>query len=104
MVLHSLSSTTPCSPRLPGELGQAIKDVGGFPIIVIAVVVGLVIGMVRYHGWDVRLFRWMRITNRTGENLVWAETLTKASKPSCAVVACKDGSRFIGEIDTFSED
>jgi hypothetical protein len=46
MVLHSLSSTTPCSPRLPGELGQAFKDVGGFPIIVIAMVVGLVIGMV----------------------------------------------------------
>src|SRR6266404_7718890 len=39
-----------------------------------------------------------------GENLVWAETLTKASKQSSAVVACKDGSRFIGEIDTFSEE
>jgi len=102
--VKSLGLGSPASPSLSGELGQAFKDVGGFPIIVIAMVVGLVIGTVRYHGWDFRLFRWMRITNRTGENLVWAETLTKASQQSYAVVACKDGSRFFGEIDTVSEE
>lgn len=59
---------------------------------------------VRYHGWDFRLLRWLKVTNRTGENLAWAETLTKASKQSYAVVACKDGSRFIGVVDTFSEE
>ena len=102
--IKSAGAAVNASPSLPGELGQAFRDAGGFPIIVIGAVVGLVIGTIRYHGWDFRLFRRIRITNRTGENLVWAETLTKASKESYAVVACKDGSRFIGEIDTFSEE
>ena len=102
--IKSLGAAIAASPSLPGELGQAFKDAGGFLIIFIAAVVGLVIGTIRYHGWDFRLFRRMRITHRTGENLVWAETLTKASKQSYAVVACSDGSRFMGEIDTFSEE
>jgi len=90
------------SPSLPSDLGRAFVDAGGFPIIAIAVAVGLIWGAVRYHGWDFRVLRFLRLTNRTGENLVWAETLTKAS-PGYAVVACKDGSRFLGVIDTFSE-
>ena len=102
--VKSFGAAITVSPSLPGELGQPFRDAGGFPIIVIAAIVGLVFGAIRYHGWDFRLFRRVRITNRTGENLVWAETLTKASKESYAVVACKDGSRFIGEIDTFSEE
>jgi len=102
--IKSFGAALMVSPSVPGELEQGFRDSGGFPIIVIAAVVGLVFGAVRYHGWDFRLFRRIRITNRTGENLVWAETLTKASKESYAVVACKDGSRFIGEIDTFSEE
>jgi|SRR2546428_14106003 len=63
-----------------------------------------ILGAVRYHGWDFRLLRLLRLTNRTGENLVWAETLTKSAGQAYALVACKDGSRFIGEIDTFSEE
>jgi len=102
--IKALGAAITASPSVPGELGQAFRDSGGYPIIGIAAAVGLVFGAVRYHGWDFRLFRRIRITNRTGENLVWAETLTKASKESYAVVACKDGSRFIGEIDTFSEE
>ena len=90
--------------NLPGELGRAFVDAGGFPIVLIAVVVGIGLGAVRYHGWDFRLLRLLRLTNRTGENLVWAETLTKSSGQAYALVACKDGSRFIGEIDTFSEE
>ena len=42
--------------------------------------------------------------NRTGENLVWAETMTKLPRAAYAVVACKDGSRFLGVVDTFSEE
>jgi len=102
--VKSLAASIIATSSLPGELGQAFGDAGGFPIIVIAVVTGVVIGAIRYHGWDFLLFRRVRITNRTGENLVWAETLTKASTQCYAVVACKDGSRFIGEIDTFSEE
>jgi hypothetical protein len=96
--IKALGAAIMASPSVPGELGQAFRDSGGFPIIVIAAAVGLVFGAVRYHGWDFRLFRRIRITNRTGENLVWAETLTKASKESYAVVGCKDGSRFIGSL------
>ena len=33
----------------------------------------------------------------------WAEVLTKAPQ-GYAVVACKDGSRFLGWVDTFSEE
>src|SRR2546428_8119598 len=90
--------------KLPGELGRAFVDAGGFPIVLIAVVVGIGLGAVPYHGWDFRLLRLLRLTNRTGENLVWAETLTKSAGQAYALVACKDGSRFIGEIDTFSEE
>jgi hypothetical protein len=115
-ILHSLRSFTPVdgllhfaraintSPSLPSELGRQFVDAGGFPIIIIALFVGFLWGAMRYHGWDFRLLRWLRVTNRTGENLVWAETLTKASKQSYAVVACKDSSRFMGVIDTFSEE
>jgi hypothetical protein len=71
--IKSLGAAIAAAPSLPGELGQAFKDAGGFLIIAIAVVVGLVIGTIRYHGRDFRLFRRMRITNRTGENLVWAK-------------------------------
>ena len=39
-----------------------------------------------------------------GENLVWAEALTAASQTSYAMVACRDGSRFLGKIDLFSEE
>jgi hypothetical protein len=43
------------------------------------------------------------MTNRTGENLVWAEVMTKTSG-SYSLIACKDGSRFLGVVDTFSEE
>lgn len=92
------------SPSLPAELGRQFVDAGGFPIVIIALLVGFGWGAIRYHGWDFRLLRWLKVTNRTGENLVWAETLTKASKQAYAVVACKDGSRFMGIVDTFSEE
>lgn len=92
------------SPSLPGELGRAFAEAGGFPIVLIAVISGVVLGAIRYHGWDFRLLRALRLTNRTGENLVWAETLTKTLTDSYALVACKDGSRFIGRVDTFSEE
>ena len=55
--IKSLGAAIAASPSLPGELGQAFKDAGGFLIIFIAAVVGLVIGTIRYHGWDFRLFR-----------------------------------------------
>lgn len=88
---------------ISGELGRQFSDSGGFAIILIAVVVGFVAGVVRYHGWDFRLLRFLHLTNRTGENLVWAETFTRAPM-SYAVVACKDGCRFLGWVDTFSEE
>lgn len=92
------------SPSLGGDLAREFAAAGGFPMILISVVAGFAIGIVRYHGWDFWLLRRVRATNRTGENLVWAETLTKLPKPSYAVVACKDGSRFLGVVDTFSEE
>jgi len=76
--------------NLPGELGRAFVEAGGFPIVLIAAVVGIGLGAVRYHGWDFRLLRLLRLTNRTGENLVWAETLTKSSGQAYALVACKE--------------
>lgn len=92
------------SSSLPPELSGQFADAGGFAIVVIALMVGLLVGITRYHGWDFRVLRRFKATNRTGENLVWAETLTKASRDSYAVVACRDGSRFMGVIDTFSEE
>ena len=103
-LLLAIGRAIATSPSLPGKFGGAFADAGGFPIIIIAVAVGFVFGTIRYHGWDFRLLRLLKVTNRTGENLVWAETLTKASKESYAVVACADGSRFLGQIDTFSEE
>jgi hypothetical protein len=89
---------------LPGEWAREFSSAGGFPIIGVAFAVGLVAGVTRYHGWDFSLLRRVKATNRTGENLVWAEALTKLPRESYAVVACKDGSRFLGVIDTFSEE
>jgi hypothetical protein len=103
LALSSWGNTGGQFLRIPGEFGRQFSDAGGFPIILIAGAVGFAAGMIRYHGWDFRILRWLKVTNRTGENLVWAETLTKAP-PAYAVVACKDGSRFLGWIDTFSEE
>lgn len=89
---------------VPPEWGRQFSQAGGFAIIVIAVGVGFVAGVMRYRGWDFRLLRSLGATNRTGENLLWAETLTKLPRDSYAVVACKDGSRFMGVIDLFSEE
>ena len=100
----SLGRSIGMAPSLTGEFGRQFVEAGGFPIIVISLCVGLLFGVIRYHGWDYRFLRRIKATNRTGENLVWAETLTKCSPNSYAVVACQDGSRFIGRIDTFSEE
>jgi len=56
--LRALGETIQTSPSLPGELGRQFSEAGGFPIILIAIGVGLVFG----------------------ENLVWAEALTVASQ------------------------
>ena len=84
-----------------GNLGR--PEAGGFSILFVAIVVGFMAGVVRYHGWDFYPLRRLKLTNRTGQNLVWAEVLTKAPQ-GYAVVACKDGSRFLGWVDTFSEE
>ena len=89
--LRALGETIQTSPSLPGELGRQFSEAGGFPIILIAIGVGLVFGVTRHHGWDFRLLRKLKLTNRTGENLVWAEALTAASQTSYAMVACRDG-------------
>jgi hypothetical protein len=102
--LRALAEAIQTSPSLPGELGRQFSEAGGFPIILIAIGVGLVFGVTRHHGWDFRLLRKLKLTNRTGENLVWAEALTAASQTSYAMVACRDGSRFLGKIDLFSEE
>ncbi len=70
----------------------------------IAFLVGVVAGVIRYHGWEFSLLRLLKMTNRTGENLVWTEVLTKTSRLEYALVTCKDGVRFMGIIDTFSEE
>lgn len=102
--LRSLGEAIRTSPSLPGELGRQFSEAGGFPIIAIAIAVGLLFGVTRHHGWDFRLLRKVKATNRTGENLIWAEALTAASRTSYAMVACEDGSRFLGKIDLFSEE
>jgi hypothetical protein len=89
---------------LPPEIAQQFAASGGFMIVVVAIVVGAAAGVVRFNGWDFRLLRHLKATNRTGENLVWAETLTKSARDTYALVACQDGSRFIGIVDTFSEE
>lgn len=103
LFLSSFGSAIERSPSIRGELGRQLSDAGGFPILVIAIAVGFIAGTIRYRGWDFRLLRFLNVTNRTGENLVWAETFTRAPL-SYAVVACKDGSRFMGWVDTFSEE
>jgi len=92
------------SSGLPLEIGQQFTASGGFAIAVVAVVVGAAAGVVRFRGWDFQLLRRLGATNRTGENLVWAEALTKSARDTYALVACRDGSRFIGVVDTFSEE
>ena len=57
-------------PSLAGEFGRQFVEAGGFPIILISLGVGLLFGVVRYHGWDYRFLRRIKATNRTGENLV----------------------------------
>jgi hypothetical protein len=100
----AMGSVVDDSPSWPGDLGSQFNQAGGFSIIGIALVVGVVSGVVRYHGWEFSLFRRLKMTNRTGENLVWTEVLTKASRIEYALVTCKDGVRYIGIIDTFSEE
>jgi hypothetical protein len=102
--LGSIAAAVDDSPSWPGDLGHQFSQAGGFSILVIAVAVGFVCGVVRYHGWEFRLLRRLKMTNRTGENLVWAEALTKSSALAYAVVTCKDGARYMGVIDTFSEE
>src|SRR5437867_5649578 len=41
--VKSFGAAITVSPSLPGELGQPFRDAGGFPIIVIAAIVGLVL-------------------------------------------------------------
>jgi hypothetical protein len=91
------------SAALPSELGRLFREAGGFAIIAIAIAVGFATGIVRFHGWDFALMRKLKLTNRTGEALVWTEVLTKAPNVY-AMVACKDGTRFLGSINTFSEE
>jgi hypothetical protein len=101
--VSSLSQALEQSLGARGELGRQFTQAGGFPMLLVAAAVGFMAGVVRYHGWDFRPLRFFKLTNRTGNNLVWAEVLTKAPGVY-AVVACKDGSRFMGWIDTFSEE
>lgn len=100
----AMGSVVDDSPSWPGDLGNQFNQAGGFSIIGIALVVGVASGVVRYHGWEFSLFRRLKMTNRTGETLVWAELLTKVSRYEYALVTCKDGTRFMGFIDTFSEE
>jgi len=102
--LNSVAAIVDDSPTWPIELGRQFNEAGGFSIIAIAVIVGVVSGVIRYHGWEFWVLRRLKMTNRTGENLVWTEVLTKASRLEYAVVTCKDGTRFMGLIDTFSEE
>jgi len=102
--VRHLSRSLVESSGLPPEIGQQFAASGGFAIATIAVVVGAAAGVVRFRGWDFQLLRRLGATNRTGENLVWAETLTKSARDTYALVACRDGSRFIGVVDTFSEE
>ena len=102
--LASLASMIDDSLTWPGELGREFNHAGGYAMIGIAFVVGVASGVVRYHGWEFSILRRLKMTNRTGENLVWVELLTKLSRHEYALVTCKDGARFIGFIDTFSEE
>lgn len=102
--VRHLSRSLVESSGLPPEIGQQFTASGGFAIATVAVVVGAAAGVVRFRGWDFQLLRRLGATNRTGENLVWAETLTKSARDTYALVACRDGSRFIGVVDTFSEE
>jgi len=102
--VRHLSRSLVESSGLPLEIGQQFTASGGFAIAVVAVVVGAAAGVVRFRGWDFQLLRRLGATNRTGENLVWAEALTKSARDTYALVACRDGSRFIGVVDTFSEE
>lgn len=102
--LTSLELVIDDSSTWPGELGRQFNEAGGFAIVAIAFVVGVASGVVRYHGWEFWVLRRLKMTNRTGENMVWTEVLTKASRLEYAVVTCKDGTRFMGLIDTFSEE
>lgn len=74
--VRHLSRSLVESSGLPPEIGQQFAASGGFAIATIAVVVGGAAGVVRFRGWDFQLLRRLGATNRTGENLVWAETLT----------------------------
>jgi len=100
--LRTYSARVESAAALPSELGRLFSEAGGFSMIAIAVAVGFATGIVRFHGWDFALFRRLSLTNRTGEALVWTEVLTKAPDVY-ALVACKDGTRFLGSINTFSE-
>lgn len=100
----SLGSVIDDSLTWPVEMGRQFNAAGGFGIVAIAFVVGVASGVVRYHGWEFSILRRLKMTNRTGENLVWVELFTKLSRNEYALVTCKDGSRFIGFIDTFSEE
>ena len=92
------------SVQASGELGRYFVEAGGFPIFAIAALVGVAVGVIRYHGWEFLALRKLGMTNRTGENLVWAEVMTRTARSSYSLVACKDGSRFLGVVDTFSEE
>ncbi len=100
----SLAAIVDDSLTWPGDLSRQFNQAGGFAIVAIAFIVGVASGVVRYHGWEFSILRWLKMTNRTGENLVWAELLTKLPRNEYALVTCKDGARFIGLIDTFSEE
>ena len=88
--VRHLSRSLVESSGLPLEIGQQFTASGGFAIAVVAVVVGAAAGVVRFRGWDFQLLRRLGATNRTGENLVWAEALTKSARDTYALVACRD--------------
>ena len=61
--LRALGEAIQTSPSLPGELGRQFSEAGGFPMILIAIGVGLVFGVTRHHGWDFRLLRKLKLTD-----------------------------------------
>lgn len=109
---HILSGVLPTLPylakletrvRLSSEFWSVFREQGGIALLGYSAGVGLVLGVLRFHGWDYAALRWLRVTRRSGYTDVWNEAFNR-DRGSWLIVNLKDGRRVLGWAATYSDE
>lgn len=88
---------------LSSEFWLIFKAQGGLQLLLYSSVLGLVLGLLRFRGWDYAVLRFLRLTRRSGYTDVWNETFNR-DPGSWLIVSLKDGRRLLGWAATYSDE